>query len=76
MSEVWDLVVSAFPASPPGPGLPPARWSPAVTPPLPLDWPDGPLVDYAYARRTRSGLVDGEEAILPRHPAFTAFLGV
>lgn len=65
MGEVWDLVVSAFPAPRTAPAFPGDRWAPMVTPPLPLDWPDGPLVYYAYARRMRSGLVDGEEVSEP-----------
>ena len=65
MGDVWDLVVSAFPAPRAAPGSPGDRWAPAVTPPLPLDWPDGPLVYYAYARRMRAGLVDGEEVAQP-----------
>jgi len=40
-------------------------WTAMVTPPLPLDWPDGPLVYYAYARRMRDGLVDGQEVSEP-----------
>lgn len=61
MTEVAALVEAAFAAM----HRPGDRWIAMITPPLPLDWPDGPLVYYAYARRHRDGLVDGHEVASP-----------
>src|ERR1041384_8721422 len=59
MTEVAALVESAFAA------MDARGWILMIPPPLPLDWPDGPLVYYAYARRHRHGLVDGHEVSSP-----------
>jgi len=65
MTSVAALVEAAFHAMRSSPREPGDRWISMITPPLPLDWPDGPLVYYAYARRHRDGLVDGHEVSSP-----------
>jgi hypothetical protein len=65
VTGVAGLVEQAFAAIRGTPRSPFDRWTAMITPPLPLDWPDGPLVYYAYARRMRNGLVDGQEVSEP-----------